>query len=174
VSYRDDQGRLDPDRWDEYHARREARRPLVRRVNGWAAAVATVAILGLWNDVYDWFMQRSFWLVFVVVVTFLAFALHKRWYDSDGYPALYAWVVAGFVLIGAFTLRAYGDASDYHVANCWHIEGTTDRWECAPGSEPRQSLPGYNNMTDTETPGRSCDYIDTTSSGGTIWECQDY
>jgi hypothetical protein len=170
VSQGDNQGRFDQEAWDRARARREARFPLIRKVNGWAAALGVFALLGFgWNNVYDWLMRRPFWVPLVLVGAFLGFALYRRWYDKDKYPALYAWTIAGFVLVGAFTVRAYGDASDYHVANCWHIEGTSDRWECAPGSEPRQALPGYNNMTDTETPGRLCDFINTTSSGGTIW-----
>jgi hypothetical protein len=172
VSYRDDEGKFDPAAWEEAQAKRRARLPLIRKLNGWVAALSVIALLGFgWNSVYDWLMKRPFWVPLVLVGAFLGFALHRRWYDDKKYPALYAWAIAGFVLVGAFTLRTYVDASDYHVANCWHIQGTNDRWECAPGSEPRQALPGYSNVTDEETPGRLCDYIDTTSSGGTIWQC---
>jgi hypothetical protein len=170
VSDRDDEGRFDAEGWAEQQASREAR---IHHVSGWVAVLATIALFVFaWSNVYDWIMGRAAWFPVVLVGAFVGVALYRRWYDYRRHPVVQPWVLAGFFLVLALTARAYADASDFHVANCWHIEGTS-RWECAPGSEPRQSLPGYNNFTDTETPGHVCDYVDTTSSGGTIWECHD-
>jgi hypothetical protein len=174
VSYRDDEGNFDQDAWNEVHARRQARFPLIRKVNGWAAAAATIALFALaYDDVYDWLMKRPIWVPPVLIGVFVGLAVFRRWFDGGLHPAIAAWTIAGFVIVAGFTLRAFADASDYHVANCWHIEGTDDRWECAPGSEPRQILPGYDQISDQETPGHVCDYVNTTSSGGTIWQCHE-
>jgi hypothetical protein len=159
--------------YEEREARREARAPLIRKLNGWTAALAGIAFfLFAWDAVYDWLMHRPFWAPTIGIIVFLGFALKRSWYDSRRFPAMYAWVIAGFVFLGLFAIRTLSDASTYHTANCWEI-GSTNRWECAPGSKPHQVLPGYDRINDTETPGHLCDYVDTTSSGGTIWECHD-
>lgn len=47
-------------------------------------------------------------------------------------------------------------------------------WEivdCAPGSAPIQSLPGYNSWTDAETPGRECFAVDADAGSASRWRC---
>ena len=144
------------------------------KASGWLAVAAVIAaFIFKWNTLYLWFVGLPLWLIFFGIPILVATVIYKKLHLSKEHPLLYAWVAAGAFLLVVWAFRAIGDAGQYHFANCWNIEPTKDRWECAPGSEPRQYLPGYSQVTDTETPGRSCDYVDTTSSGGTIWQCRD-
>jgi hypothetical protein len=152
----------------------EARRKRARKIHAWTAAVAVIALFVLaWDDFYLWILGRPTWLVLLGLGVAIVYIYNEDLYDAHKAPALSVWIVAGAVVLALISVRALADASDYHHANCWKIEGTKDRWECVPGSEPRQNPPGYSQFTDTETPGRFCEHISTTSSGGTIWDCED-
>jgi hypothetical protein len=68
---------------------------------------------------------------------------------------------------------ALADAGDYHHHNCWQIResGDVTVWECTPeGGTPAQ-WNAWDQVTETGS-SRTCDQIDTSSSGGTIWRCE--
>jgi hypothetical protein len=66
------------------------------------------------------------------------------------------------------------DANHLNYENCWKIRGNdaSSVWECAPGrSHPAEWPHSYDPNTDVEQSGRFCNFVDDTSSGGTIWHC---
>lgn len=137
------------------------------------AAVVIGAAL-LWAGFYEWFLGRGFLslLAFVVGLPVLVFLAHVR-AESDE-PIAAVWATAGAVLLFSVAIQAFADARAHLFSNCWAIQEPGSRgvsiWECAPGrSKPVEWGPG----SEGDGSARLCRHIDTSSSGGTIWRCED-
>lgn len=145
-----------------------------------AAAAALAVYVCVFRDPawYEWFsshrMLFSFALVGLVGAVPLISLLRRR-----GHEDLAVWAIAATVVVALAAGRASADASDYQHSNCWTIResgdpdegGLVEIMECTPdGGEPIQGS-GWSSVTESGS-SRSCEHIDTSSSGGTIWRCE--
>jgi hypothetical protein len=140
-------------------------------VNGWLAVVAAATAILFLRPVYDWLLQSSYFLLVAAVlagVPALAYVTHRVWERGSAWGA---WLAAACVVTAFWLSLAVLDARALNHHNCWAVPGRTDVWACAPGSEPEQYAPGYDEWTDTESPGRYCDQLSESSTGATVWRC---
>lgn len=162
-------------------ARLQARQQ--RRDRFWAGA-ATVAVIALFVclftfdlGVYLWVVNLGMlgWALIVLGVPILLWAAwsEKSWIRKDTAGQVLALGGAAFLLLIAGT--ALLDAERFQFNNCWQIRSSeaegevTEIVECVPGSEPKAGS-WYSSSSDSGG-FRDCEYLETSSSGGTIWRC---
>ena len=142
-----------------------------------AAAAAIFVLLAFFVDIglYLTFVQLD-WLGamgFFVAVPLLAWWIYTN-RNRDGVRLVWA-TFAAVVLLGLGT-AAIMDANRFQYHNCWRLnEQNRDSarfvtWECVPKSEPVQGEWFSEERGDGSY--ASCEHIDTSSSGGTIWRCE--
>jgi MFS family permease len=147
----------------------ERRQALWLRANVVAAVALGIAAFFVFN-VYPRLVSNGF-LAAVLFFIGLPAAAYFTLQFSNQRPVLATWTAftaAALLIVGA---RAIGDANELRYDNCWQIResGDTSIWECTPrGGNPRQWL----NIGEEGGSSRSCDQIDESSSGGTIWRCE--
>ena len=110
-------------------------------------------------------------LSMLVGIPTLAFVAYTRAHIQRWIAAV---AVVGIVLLLFVARTAVIDANQLHNSNCWKFSGndSPSTWECAPGrSTPEQWPHTYNDNSGQESSGQGCNYLNTSSSGGTIWHC---
>jgi hypothetical protein len=145
------------------------------RANKTAEFALVVAAAFFGGSVYVRFVGHHFIAPFALLVGLPLLAYVTYVADKEHRRLVYIWGIAAIVLLLFVARTAVIDASQLHYANCWKIRGDDESSvrECAPGrSEPDQWPPTYDPNTDEDTPGNECEYLDTSSSGGTIWRCR--
>lgn len=96
--------------------------------------------------------------------------------NRDEESARVVWATfAALVLLG-IGVAALFDARELQYHNCWVLNRQEDgssrfmTWECVPGSAPEQGE-WYSEATGSGGYS-SCEFLNETSSGGTIWRCE--
>jgi hypothetical protein len=139
-------------------------------VNTWIAVAAVIAAAFVF-DVFTHLAGHQY--LGGAAVLFGLPALAWFGFRSSKSEITKTWVLAGAALLLIFGARGVSTSFFHGYANCWTVR-TTGEWDvidCAPGSEPMQSVPGYSTWSDTETPGRECLPVGTYAGSASRWRC---
>jgi hypothetical protein len=140
------------------------------------AAGAIVAALVLFDfGIYLRFLRFG---SLAAIVLLIAVPTLVWWVAQSATPesAKVIWASFAALLLLNLAAAAVMDAQQFQFHNCWVLneqtEGSTRQatLECVPGSEPEQG-----EWFDDERGDGSyarCDFVDQTSSRGTIWRCE--